>query len=445
MQSPEGGISPALKAVYEQDEPGATISLYSGPLAVVDGMTIDGEVALRCSPDVRLVWRLDADEHVRLPGTLSLHPLDLEVHHVTGVRPVMGQRYNMNEGWLERLDLGESGGRLDRIIAHWFNLPDIHTPELIVYGDGWQGNGRWQVTVEGWTLTIDQQRQHREIWDSVKRDRTVAMTHTMEIRREDGSSFTANDGDTVLSALQHSLSFALGRWVAPALPVGFDASGHCVWESWGSILCQPGANGLAWWYYGYPEDLEDLLRAAIRKFVDADEQYIVRVAMAGAVQANVTGFVEQRVMTAFSMLELLIWSRLVIDGQMTKSSYDRLGAGDRLRIVLERINAHLEVDRERLPALATYASELAAGGRVLDGPAIIARIRNHIVHPKNPRGDLYHIPGLVRDAWFLAHHYLTLLILNRIGYSGTLQENIGPGGWEGETVPVPWRDQDSRP
>ncbi|MEU3077345.1 hypothetical protein [Streptomyces laurentii] len=75
-----------------------------------------------------------------------------------------------------------------------------------------------------------------------------AMTHVMEIRRLNGTAFTDAEVTRVLSAMHVGLSFALGRWVAPALPVGQNDHEQMVWGQCGPMLCDPARRiSSGWW------------------------------------------------------------------------------------------------------------------------------------------------------------------------------------------------------
>ena len=57
-----------------------------------------------------------------------------------------------------------------------------------------------------------------------------------EITRADGAKFSSEQLESVLTTLQHYLSFCLGRWAGVSMPVGFDVDGNRVYERWGITL-----------------------------------------------------------------------------------------------------------------------------------------------------------------------------------------------------------------
>lgn len=284
---------------------------------------------------------------------------------------------------------------------------------------------------------MDRRSDHREVWQQVREAGSSAITHVMEIRRTGGRCFSPAEVEPVLSAMHVGMSFALGRWVAPALPVGFDSRGERVWEQWGVRHSSPGATGaLRWWYDQRQWELAELLSRAVERFSDPQQEFTTRFLMSSAIQSAAVGFVEQRITAAFAAIEHLAWVRQVVGGGMSKSQYKRLRAHGRLKKLLAAAGVSQMIDEEALPALHSYS--LTADDGPLDGPHAVARIRNSIVHPTSPQDELYRQDGLIQEAWFLSQHYLVLLILHHVGYTGCYQPMLTPGGWAGDVKSVPW-------
>ena len=73
------------------------------------------------------------------------------------------------------------------------------------------------------------------------------------------------------------------------------------------------------------------------------------------------------------------------------------------------------------------------------GPAIAAHVRNMIVHPTDHEEKLYRRDdGLIEQAWCISQHYLVLLVLHHLAYTGSYRSMLKPGGWAGNVEPVPW-------
>jgi hypothetical protein len=322
------------------------------------------------------------------------------------------------------------------VVVHWVNLPNILARGRIAT-DSHCWNGRWQTEVDGWRLTLDR----RHDYDSITEKKTAPMfvlTHVMEVRRVDGTSFDVASASQLLECLRVCFSFAFGRWVAPALPVGYDSTDQVVWEEWTSPICHPYQTiGAAWLYRLRSDDLAELVERALSAFLDSVRPGITRFQMVLAVQSVEAGFVEQRIMAAFPALENLAWVTLVLGRLVPRQQYQdrRKWPGERrLRRLLELAQVPTGIDASAVPALAAFA----AAENLDDGPAAVTAVRNRLIHPKNPHDQIYHLDGLVQDAWLLSRHYLTLLILHSIGYRGSYVKLVPPHGWAGDAKSVPW-------
>ena len=272
---------------------------------------------------------------------------------------------------------------------------------------------------DGWRITLDVRPDHKAVFSDVRQTDVYVMTHVMELRRLDGATFTAAEVAPVLSALHVGLSFALGRWVAPALPVGLNDQEHTVWGQWGPMLCDPARRiSSGWWY---PEDQKSsagLLACLLPTFRDSGKGQVLRLQMQYATTAIVDlGFVEQRIMSGAAGLEHVMRQELVLSGRLTDAEYTSRArpAHDELRMVLTESGVDLRVRAD-----------------------VVTRVRNRLVHPKETQEPVYWVKGLVTDTWLLTRHHLALLVLRSIGYRGSYQDLSRTNRWVGETEPVPW-------
>lgn len=430
-----------LAPAYPFNAPGQAVLLYSGPLGSSSEHEVTGTVSLRCASGLNVTWQLD--EGQMKPSELldfENRTISLHLPYAGGEQVITG--WGTTHGQLDGTTLGSETAPLMRVLVHWMNLPAVRSPIVLRQGvgEGWERwTGRWRAVVGDWSLTWDQRPDHQQVWKVIGEDQSIAMTHVMEVRRVDGQEFTAADFQPFQKALHFGVSFALGRWVAPALPVGFNAQDQRVWEEWAPWLCDTGRNSsLAWWFYLRADDLQDLLNQAHAAFADPNRADTIRMLMAMAVQSNQAGFVEQRIMTSFSGLELLSWVVLKLAQGMSNSEYESLRAGGRLRQLLDQANMPTAIDPMLQPALAEFAADESGTDQPLDGPAAVARVRNRLVHPKAPQDDIYQRKGLITDTWLLTRHYLNQLILHWIGYTGSYQTFLGQCGWVGDVEPVPW-------
>jgi hypothetical protein len=431
-----------LSPVYPFNEPGKPITLYDGPAAGAAGTDVRGVVQYDCSPKPGISWWLHTEDYdPTYAESTELSLLDLGIELPVSARDAVS-------GWSNGTSYGDPTAPLDRVVAHWFNLPrwrgSAHlathaadgTPRLVPAG-------RSVYEADGWRITLDIRPDHKAVFSDVRQADVYVMTHVMEIRRLNGTTFTAAEVTPVISALHVGLSFALGRWVAPALPVGLNDQAHAVWGQWGPTLCDPARRiSSGWWYPEDQESLTDLLACLLPTFRNPDKGQALRLQMQYAITAIADrGFVEQRIISGAAGLEHLMWQELVLSGRLTEAEFTSRAwpAHRKLRTLMTEAGVDLSVHADRLPAATAYAaSQRVDGARSADGADVVTRVRNRLVHPKETQEPVYGVKGLVTDSWLLTRHYLALLVLRSIGYRGSYQDLSRTNRWVGETEPVPW-------
>jgi hypothetical protein len=281
---------------------------------------------------------------------------------------------------------------------------------------------------------------HAAVWENLHAQRVYVMTHVMELSRVDGSLFTAAEAEPVLDALHVAVSFALGRWVAPMLPVGKDASDNVVWERWQSLFCDPARRpSSGWWYDRDLGSLAALLDLVIEEFNVPDRRTALSMQIKYAITAIYDrGFMEQRVTIGAAGLEHLMWQTLVLTDRLTKPECKSTHAYKMLRTLLTEANIPTTIDADVLPAAAAFAAAAEhTQGHRLDGAEVVTQIRNRLVHPEGTQDAVYGTEGLVRDVWLLTRNYLALLILHSLGYVGAYR-NLTRVTGHPEIGKVPW-------
>lgn len=444
-----GAAESPLVPVYPFNEPGEPVLLYDGPIGGLAATDVSGIVELSCVPRPSLDWSIRPNAS---PAYANRSEVTLLLRRSDGDMRMPGLVRGNEGGWSNGAVFGIDAP-LERIIAHWFNLPNWHGPiELTAMtedgGKRWW-SGRWVLQVDTWTITLDVRPDHMRVWSDLHKSHVYVMTHVMEFRRTDGATFTGTEAEPVLTALHVGVSFALGRWAAPMLPVGEDAKGKIVWENWRCYHCDPAQRtSPGWWYEQDHATLADFLDLTVRAFSDPDRRAPLRLQMLLAIVAtNAQGFVEPRIMNGVAGLEHFMWHTLVLGGRMTKKQYEGkspyqgrwLHAHDHLRTVLEDARIPTDIDATLLPVMARFvAEERRRQGKTLDGADAVTQIRNRLVHPKGGQEDVYRLDGLITEAWLLTRHYLVLLILHSLGYRGLYRDLRRTHGWAGDVASVPW-------
>jgi len=420
--------------------PGDVITFYRGPM----GLRVEDDTAAELPGVIALVLR--SGSHLQWGVDMGGASLDLrrqwrhrEGHpRVTLTAPFHGATVELDvhlsgdgQGFFGGLcTSGDGDAPLREVIAHWVNLPDLPHGAYLCHEDpdgSWtEWGGRWALALGDWEIVIDARPDLRETLAEAKRERLYAVTHTMRARRNDGATFTGREAQDLRVGLQIAFSFALGRWTAPVLAVGRDATGSITWSEWSPLhLDSPAKAHGRWWVEHRPVDLQQYLALFIARWGKADQRDSLRFLATSAIAAGESGFLEQQVMTAIAALEHLAWRTFRRDDG---------SAAERLGRLLKAMSVPPEVSSEHQPALATFCQSI--NGNALDA---LVRIRNSITHPKQTPA-IYRQRGLLSEASLLASRYLDLAVLHSLGYAGRTADRTITTGWAGDGAPVPWVD-----
>jgi hypothetical protein len=430
--------------VYAFNSPGQPVILHDGLIGGMAAHDAPGIVELSFDQGLSIEWHIDSDDE---PDPRSFLGPILTLRRPNGDMQLHGVQRNLNDGWSNEATFGDADTPLDHILVHWFNLPRWNgstdltatTPEGSQH---WWSGGRWAHEVSDWRITFDVRPDHTEIWRELHKSNGYVMTHVMELRRLDGTTFTATEAATVLDALHAATSFALGRWTAPMLPVGRDAAENVVWEEWSTRHCDPARRTSAGWWDGHdPAPLAELLHLVIPAFANPDVQPILWRQLVFAITAtNDKGFVEQRIAIGATGIEHFTWQALVLSQSMSKSAYNGMGAYRRLLKVLTDAHIPVDVDENQLPITARFIiEERLKQNSIADSAEVVTQVRNSLVHPKGAQEKVYRLDRLVVEAWLVTRHYLVLLILHSLGYRGAYRDLREVSGWAGSHISnVPW-------
>ena len=418
-----------LRGVLDFGPPGEELELYAGE-ANLGGESVGPiRVWVTMRRGLKVRWRMTGAES----RWLRLEPTTLSIDHPTLGPVEVPVDVQHSDGWgtSPAAELGVVDG-IDRVIVHWVNLPVI-LPAQPLSDDRHSWSGRWEAEACGWRFTIDSRPDHTQVTKLANElDEQFILTHVGELRRGDGAPFDAARASDVLFGWQLALSFALGRWVAPAVPVGFDDEGHQLWQQWAPWRCDTLSGFESWWDTHTGDDLKSFVTAFVEAYLDSRRQDEVRLAAMHVIVANHSGTTaEGKVMLAQAGLEYLSWVRLVLSGRLTKKRYRELEAADRLRILLSDASIPTDVP-DGLVGLSRLAQD-----RRLDGPAATTWVRNRLVHPKDA-GEPYRIEGLVWQTAQLLLEYGELLLLHGLGYSGRFMRRYPRHRWAHSSTPVPW-------
>lgn len=418
-----------LVGFYDWGEPGMDVVIYEGPIDFGPDRH-DGQLALSTASGLNIVWDAEEASFADLAKVgIGITLADL------GEQRLAALVLNTDgKGTLEGQQNCGGGLPMHHLVVHWFNLPRLMRSTPLETATGIFA-GRWECKAAGWTITIDCRPDLDRVTSALNGTAHCVMTHVGDVRRSDGSSFDVTSAESILFGLQMALSFAFGRWVAPALPVGVTSAGRRTWQQLGAWRCDT-FHGYHRWMHGRPtSDLSDFVRSFLDAWTDPAKHDVVKYFTHHVIAANHSGTtVEGRLMILQAGMEYLSWCDNVISKGLNKEQYKTLNPN------AERVVQNLLVAAGIplvLPPELDVLISLASSGAVLDGPAALTRVRNKLVHPKDPAA-VYGIDGLVVQAWQLSMHYGVLLLLGRLNYVGCFLPPFPPGRFVFDAEVVPW-------
>jgi hypothetical protein len=281
----------AVKGYLPFTSPGEPLVIFSGDLRrSVDGREVSapGQITLAWKHGPRLNWSIDLDAvgvddwrawRYRPEADQSRLRLDFTDTLRAGVDVEVG---GDGRGRIPGTSVGDDQAPLDHVVAHWVNLPMIlpaaglheHHPD-----DRWHSwTGRWKTTVDGWAITIDARPDHSNVYREAVDAESFVITHTMDLRRSKGTTFAGIEAAEVLSGLQYALSFAVGHWTSPTVPVGFGPDGTVRWSEWAPLHGDRPRRGVGWWVDTRADDLRTFLAAYFAHWATPDRREPLRFA-----------------------------------------------------------------------------------------------------------------------------------------------------------------------
>lgn len=293
--------------------------------------------------------------------------------------------------------------------------------------------GRTVLRGGGWLVVLDAPSSRREVRDNLQRRGGYATTHVGRLVRENGADFTPAEAAEVLNALRYTLSFAVGRWVAPILPVGLDAEGEAVWTVWHSgELVHPynrGGHELA--DIMTRAHIPDLFTAFMSVWADDFGRDVLCRAVDYYIEACDPNPCELAVSAAQSALEMLAYVVLVEEGTMSKTQFKKLGAAGTRRSLLDSCAINTDY-----PANLMLLKKAGTDLQYDDSVKLLTEMRNTVIHPSRENesfsGEAW------TEAWLLSLSHLLLAILSYVRYDGTYRDPLAETKYVGVVAKVPW-------
>lgn len=331
----------------------------------------------------------------------------------------------------------QNASDLTCVIFHLLNFTDYDGKVIRSVDATETWDGRVVLEADLWRITIDKVPNYSELYETLKSSSGYAITNVCKLERMDGNIFSVDEAEDVLDSLHWFLSFTKGFFAPPVLPVGFDAAGNRVWESWQNVRATRWKSVPSWFSTVQPaRELSDVFGS----FYNCWKNPLWRDELKHIIHWYVTSntnvaALEGSVVLAQTGLELLTWVLLVEDKQkFSANNFDRKSAAYRLTELLKYVGMSDAIPTT-LPNLLSFASTRSwtSGANTLTG------FRNDIEHP-NRRSGLASASWEVRcEIVTLSLWYLELGLLHLFSYGGQYANRTSNARFIGQDVEVvPW-------
>jgi hypothetical protein len=312
------------------------------------------------------------------------------------------------------------------------NFPDFIGDPIRNESETWRG--RLKLESGGWEVTLDSRQGLPNILRECKETGGHAISHIGRLRRVDGQRFSRPDASDVLDDLHWFLSFVRGAWTSPVL---VEAGGvrSSAWHDWRSPRVDFIDGVMSW---ADPTEWATVAQAFdgfMRRCQDHLWRQALRVAVGQYLAANHPSPVESALMAAQSGLELMGWLQLVETRKIPKKDWRNMSAYPASRKITELLTLG-SVDLT-IPARLRKLIGLDPQWKL--GPAVVAGVRNQLVHPRRSSRGIHWDGATMIDAWMLSSSYLELAMLHALDVTGPIRNRImSPSPWPGSTIDPPW-------
>jgi hypothetical protein len=437
-------FSEALRPGVTTAPPNPPLELHKGDFRVSQGST-----RVRLRGLVSLVW-LPSPE-VRFSGTTTDAPgraLELGPVSVT-----CGEGVLRGDGHILSATFGPESqvrgiiapmaveGRRRSVKEIRFGLTNFHR----YFGRVTQSSGssltdRLSLHAHGWRVTLDQQGNPKEAWDTLRSQGGFLVSHTGLLRRVGNKQISYSLAQDHLFSLHYFFGFLRGAWCGPVAAEGFTNQGSA-WRTLGSWLVTPwrGREIRSWFPRALPvpETISSLYGSFRRRWNTPHWRNALPFAISWHVAANADSrTLEAAIVQTCIALELLAWAYCVEDRRYYSANrFHDLGGEGRLRALLKHLNIPTQV-----PPFFPELMKATRRRHFADGVAILTRVRNALVHPtRSKRRFLHYLPHLRRvEIREMALQYVEWCLLAVLGYDDLHQERRLRGYAAEATVPVPW-------
>lgn len=422
---------------------GPTDPIYQGRFTVQSGSQLS-------QVEGTLYFRWEPTPRVEVLGRGGLHVINLPSRRARLRVPGYGEaellvtassvRAGQNEfrGFVNgNLTPADAGSLEEGLRCSLTNFHEYLGDPVKVGPSSW-ARSRLRLETPCFVIDVDGVEDLKDRIKSARDQGTVEITHHASITAT--GPVDPADFSRVFDDLRYFFAFCRGYWCGPILPAPAATDPKSIeYKPW---VLKRHRSGCSWFPVHHPDDVGTLFHPLRQKLASETWRDTLRNAVHWYVSANCADTVDEGLIQALIAFELLGWTTLVQEsGRVSASKYKKARGDRNLARLLEYCGIPDSVPGHLSLASAT-ANSLVADGKIDSptGPRLIYYVRNAVIHPTvNKRVLVKSLGG--KGIWeikTLALHYLELVLLYLLGYSGPYFDRTNLGGYVGRTSTTPW-------
>lgn len=436
------GVPEPISAYYPYGEPNESIRLYAGNMSIsIPGEQVTteapGQLWLQWMPSPRVRYKVTTNQMTAVRWLMAgADDSTIKLPQITQIPACNAEPASIDEepspieGVFNSAMIGEQDATLSQITFHVVNFPCVIGAPLKQEGRLWRGRMSWQDDL--WSVTLDARPECSQLQRKVRMDGGYIVTYTGKITRPNSENFSVPEAREILNMLRAGLSFASGRWVTPMLPVGFDIDGKAVWTDWNIYRLDAWTGSHSPLDNGHVEQYIEFFELTARAWRDPFQRQVLNSAINYFVDGNRPRPLELATSTMQAGLELMAWTELVEEHHLVSATqYRGRPAHENISDLLVRHKIDTSI-----PASLTALQRAADSEQCQNGPEVITRMRNGVIHPRH--GRQMHGRDAWFEAWSLSQQYLILSVLAFLRYSGSYRDPLNKDKSLGAITDVPW-------
>ena len=404
-----------------------------------EGITTSAQVVLSLSPmpDIRLEFQeiSPALHSILLNGLIDDRPLSVKLgtgEHLSV--KAFGKCVVPLDGLVTGLDTGEL---LHSVRFGLINFPDFMISGFLELHELEDGRKVYRVgrTVrlegEPWLVEVNSVNNRDQVHTSLKEQRGFGVTHWGSIKRSDGSSFTKESAQPLITALTQFFSFARGLHCGLTLITGLNQAGEKVWEQWGNSNVESWRGCRSWFDTLNGKMLEDVFPGFWTQYQNLALDDRKRLALEWYLDSNAQKAIHSSIVLTQAALERLSYETVgarLRRGQPGRKDDEK--EGEWIARTLKNIGVSCKI-----PPACVQLEQFRQAKRLKHGPHAIVEIRDDLIHHNMDygvlSGDIYH------EAKELGLWYVEMILLKLFGYQGKYSNRLTQK-WRGQVELVPW-------